>query len=93
MSDTIIRMARNKKQPAPDTEAAASAAQPGEHEGSSGTGTVRVEADLVTKLTHISIRLKQDVSKILSPRIRPWVEELYKEMVRAMAAEVAQKDP
>lgn len=48
------------------------------------TGTIRVDADLAEMITHISIRRKTGIAKIVSPRIREWVEAMYAEVLDEM---------
>jgi hypothetical protein len=52
------------------------------------TAVVRVESDLARMLNIISTATGEDVSDILSPYIRPFVEKRYAEVVQQLGREV-----
>jgi hypothetical protein len=54
------------------------------NEGRRKSAPVRIDADLAEMLAHISLRRKKNVSDILSPHIRAWVEGMYKEVLDEM---------
>lgn len=81
MADTIERMGKRKSATPNGTEQTPA-------RGSGGTDTVRIASDLAEKLTLISIRRKVSVSDLLSPHVREWVEELYRQTVREMHSEI-----
>lgn len=53
-----------------------------------GTETVRIDRDLSRKLTIIAIRRGISVAELISPHLRPWVEDLYRKTVGEMASEL-----
>jgi len=80
MPDTLVSVPRRKK---PETESAGPAVQSGTE-----TETVRIDKRLARMLTMIAIRRGVSVSDLLTPQIRPWVEELYRKTVLEMASEL-----
>jgi hypothetical protein len=52
------------------------------------TAVVRVEADLARMLSIISTATGEDISDILSPQIRPFVERRYAEVVQKLGQEI-----
>jgi hypothetical protein len=56
------------------------------------TGVVRLEADLVRMLNIISTATGQDVSEILSPQVRAFVERRYAEVVQQLGREIEKKN-
>jgi hypothetical protein len=53
-----------------------------------GTTPVRIAADLARMLSIIATALGKDVSEILSPHIRPFVEAQYAEVVKQLGREI-----
>jgi hypothetical protein len=58
---------------------------------STPTAVVRVEADLAQKLKHISAHTNEDVSDIISPQLRPFIERRYAEVLRHLCKEVKEE--
>lgn len=56
------------------------------------TTAVRIQADLARMLGIISKATNEDVSDILSPQIRSFVERRYAEVVRQLGKEVKTND-
>jgi hypothetical protein len=79
---TLPRMPRRAKKP----DSAQEAPRP-------GTTTVRIAADLARMLSIISSALGEDVSEILSPHIRPFVEARYAEVVKQLGQEISRDKP
>jgi hypothetical protein len=50
--------------------------------------TIRVEGEIARMLSVIAIRTGLSVSEIVSPRIKSWVEDLYRETVEQMHREL-----
>lgn len=79
VNTTIDRMGRKRKD---------SLEENGTPSKSAGkTESVRIDADLAQKLTIVSIRRKKTVGAILSPHIRVWVEQLYRDTLKEMCDE------
>lgn len=55
------------------------------------TGIVRVDADLVRKLSIISTATGQEVKDIVSPVLRPHIERLYADVVKQLGQDVAKE--
>jgi hypothetical protein len=56
------------------------------------TAVVRIDADLARMLNIISTATGEDVSDILSPQARPYIEKRYAEVVQQLGKEVKGKE-
>jgi hypothetical protein len=63
-----------------------------EEEPKKATAVVRIEADLARMLNIISTATSVDVSDILSPQVRAYVEKRYAEVIQLLGKEIKGKE-